>query len=249
MARLSPQMTQRAHDLIALYPQPRSALLPLLHLAQEENGYLPTDAMEHAAELVGITPAEVQGVATFYDMFHLEPVGRHVVSVCTNIACMLDGASELLEHAQETLDIRAGQTTSDGEFTLEEVECIALCGNAPCLAVNWRFFGDVDNASFDTLVDDLRSGALADTVPPHGTLNRVQRTVGLVAGGIGTAVAPPRSAGAKPGKTPTPSVNNGRETQPRRAGDVERAAAEVKAVEDAPKPGPRRGSGSDQDPA
>ncbi len=182
MPRLNPENERRARDAIALYPQPRSALLPLLHLAQEQDGWLTEDAMAHVAELLDLTAADVYGTATFYDMFFTEPVGRHLVSICTNIACMLDGAYELVAHAESSLGVRAGATTADGEFTLEEVECLALCDEAPCLTVNWRFFGNVTPARFDTLVEDLRAGRLADTVPPHGTLCRVRRTVGLIAG-------------------------------------------------------------------
>lgn len=181
MARLSPANVQRARDTIALYPQKRSALIPLLHLAQEQDGWLTEDAMAHVAELLDLTPAEVYGTASFYDMLFTEPVGKHLVSICTNIACLLNGGYELLEHAEKALGVRVGATTADGEFTLEEVECIALCGNAPCLAVNWRFFGDVTPGRFDELVGDLRAGRLAEEVPPHGTLNRVRRTVGLQA--------------------------------------------------------------------
>jgi NADH-quinone oxidoreductase E subunit len=180
--RLTPDNTQRALDLIALYPQARSALIPMLHLAQEQDGYLTEDAMVHIAELLGITAADVWGTATFYDMLFTEPVGTYLVSICTNIACLLNGGYELLEHAEEHLGVRAGGTTADRTFTVEEVECIALCGNAPCLTVNWRFFGDVTHDKFDQLVDDLRTGRLADTVPPHGTLCRVRRNVGLLAG-------------------------------------------------------------------
>ncbi|MGH9181580.1 MAG: NAD(P)H-dependent oxidoreductase subunit E, partial [Acidimicrobiales bacterium] len=129
-----------------------------------------------------ITPAEVYGTASFYDMFFTEPVGRHLVSVCTNIACLLSGGTELLEHAEKALGVNAGGTTADGEFTLEEVECIAWCDQAPAVAVNWRYFGPVTPEGFDTLCADLRAGRLADTVPPHGTLCRVRRTVGLPAG-------------------------------------------------------------------
>jgi NADH-quinone oxidoreductase subunit E len=181
MARLTSENVQRARETIALYPQPRSALIPLLHLAQEQEGWLTEDAMAHVAELLDLTPAEVYGTASFYDMLFTEPVGRHLVSVCTNIACLINGGYELLEHAEQSLGVKAGATTSDGEFTLEEVECIALCGNAPCLAVNWRFFGDVTPARFDELAADLRAGRLADEVPSHGTLCRVRRTVGLQA--------------------------------------------------------------------
>ncbi len=91
-------------------------------------------------------------------MFHFEPVGKYLVAVCTNIACMLQGAYRLLEHAEERLGVAPGGTTEDGLFTLEDAECLALCGNAPCVTVNWRFFGDVDEDGFDELVDDLRAG-------------------------------------------------------------------------------------------
>ena len=179
MARLNAENTQRARDLIALYPVPRSALIPILHVAQEQDGWLTPDAIGHVAELLDLTSAEVYGTASFYDMFFTEPVGRHLVSVCTNIACLLNGGYELLEHAEETLGVKAGGTTEDGEFTLEEVECLALCGAAPCLTVNWRFFGPVTPDSFDKLVGYLRDGELAGQVPPHGTLCRVRRAVGL----------------------------------------------------------------------
>lgn len=182
MPRLTPDNVKRCRDLIALYPQSRSALIPMLHVAQEQDGWLTPEAMEHVGELLDLTPAEVYGTASFYDMLFTTPVGRHLVSVCTNLACLLNGGMELLEHAEASLGIPAGGTTDDGEFTLEEVECIAFCGAAPCLAVNWRFFGSVTADAFDHLVDDLRSGRLADEVPPHGTLCRVRRTVGLTAG-------------------------------------------------------------------
>lgn len=176
MPRLSGDNLRRAQQTISLYPQRRSALIPILHIAQEQDGWLTPEAIEHIGELLGLTAAEVYGTASFYDMLFTHPVGRHLVSVCTNLACLLNGAGELLEHAEETLEIPVGGTTADGEFTLEEVECIAFCGGAPCLAVNWRFFGNVSNEDFDRLVDDLRAGRLADEVPPHGTLCRVRRT-------------------------------------------------------------------------
>jgi NADH-quinone oxidoreductase E subunit len=166
---------------MSLYPERRSALIPILHLLQEQDGHLTQDGMAHVAELVGLEPVEVMGTASFYDMFHFEPVGKYLVAVCTNIACMLQGAYRLLEHVEERLGVAPGGTTEDGLFTLEDAECLALCGNAPCVTVNWRFFGDVDPESFDTLVEDLRSGALDDEVPPHGTLSRVTRSHGLEA--------------------------------------------------------------------
>jgi NADH-quinone oxidoreductase E subunit len=182
VARLTPDNEQRARDLMALYPYSRSALLPILHVLQGQEGYLPEDGMEHVGELLGLAPAEVRGTATFYDMFHFEPVGKYLLAICTNIACMLQGAYRLLEHAEEQLGVAPGGTTRDGMFTLEAAECLALCGDAPCLTANWRFFGDVDEERFDALIEDLRAGRLDDEVPPHGTLVRVRRSVGLPAG-------------------------------------------------------------------
>ena len=176
---LNQDIVDRARELIALYPHPRSALIPICHLAQGQDGWLRPEAIDEIAELVGLTPAEVLGTATFYEMLHTEPVGTYVISVCTNIACMLRGAYELLDHAEDSLGIRSGATTSDGMFTLEETECIADCGRAPCLAVNHRFVGDVTPESFDALAADLRAGRLAAEIPPHGTLCRVQRVGGL----------------------------------------------------------------------
>ena len=201
MPRLTPENLRRSKELMGLYPQSRSALIPILHIAQEQDGWLTPDGMAHVAELLELDPAEVYGTASFYDMLFTHPVGRHLVSICTNLACLLNGADALLEHAEERLGIAAGGTTPDGEFTLEEVECIAFCGAAPCLAVNWRFFGNVGNDDFDQLVDDLAAGRLADDVPPHGTLCRVRRRVGLTAG---VAAGTPEDEGSKsPQDTPS----------------------------------------------
>ena len=131
MARLSDANLVTAREIMARFPRVRSALIPLVHLAQEQDGHVTEDAMAHIAELLGITPAEVYGTATFYEMFKFEPVGRYCVNVCTNISCQLLGAWELLEHAEERLGVKAGGTTADGMFTLEDVECIAACTEAP----------------------------------------------------------------------------------------------------------------------
>ena len=177
MARLTAENLQRAKDLVALYPEARSALIPILHIAQEQDGYLTNDAMAHIAELIGHTPAEVYGTATFYEMFKFEPVGRYCVNICTNISCQLLGAWELLEHAEEQLGVRAGSTTDDGVFTLEDVECIAACTEAPALQVNYRYRHTVTHEQFDRLIDDLRGGRLSDEIPPHGTLATVRQRI------------------------------------------------------------------------
>ncbi len=177
MARLSEANVLVARDIIGRVPWPKSALIPLLHLAQEQDGHVTTDAMAHIAELIGITPAEVYGTASFYEMFKFEPVGRYCINICTNISCQLLGGWELLEHAEERLGIKAGSTTEDGMFTVEDVECIAACTEAPALLVNYRFRYKVSNADFDQLVEDLRDGNLDDEIPPHGTLARVRQKV------------------------------------------------------------------------
>ena len=164
-----------AAEMVSWFPRPRSALIPLLHLAQEQDGYLTDDAMRRIAELVGATPAEVKGTAGFYEMFRFEPVGTYVVNVCTNISCLLWGGEELLEHACETLGTEVGGTTGDGRFTLEEVECIAACTEAPCLQVNYRYRGRVTPDDFDRLVEDLRADRL--DIPQHGALGRVRQSI------------------------------------------------------------------------
>ena len=170
MPRFTAENTAIAEDVIARYPVKKSALIPLLHLAQEQDGHVTDDAMEHIAELVGVTPAEVLGTCSFYEMFKREPVGDYLVNVCTNISCMLLGGEELLHHLEHRLGIKAGDTTPDGKFTLEDVECIAACTEAPCLQVNYRYVHKISHEELDTVVDDLRAGRRTDEFPDHGTL-------------------------------------------------------------------------------
>ena len=177
MARLTPANVDLAREIIGRYPRPKSALIPLLHLAQEQDGHVTDDAMAHIAELVDITPAEVLGTCSFYEMFKLEPVGTYLVNICTNISCMLVGGEELLHHAEQTLGIRSGSTTADGMFTVEDVECIAACTEAPCLHVNYRYRHRITHDELDRLLDDLRAGRLDDEVPPHGTVARVRQHI------------------------------------------------------------------------
>lgn len=178
MGRLNDENTVLAKKLIACYPRPRSALIPLCHLAQEQDGWLSEEAMAHIAELIDCSSAQVLGTASFYEMFKFHPVGRYCVNVCTNISCQLLGGEELLEHAEETLGVRSGGTTSDGMFTLEDVECVAACTEAPAVQVNYRYFHRLDVDSFDELIEELRSGELDDAVPAHGTLAKVRQDLG-----------------------------------------------------------------------
>ncbi|HEU5084833.1 MAG TPA: NAD(P)H-dependent oxidoreductase subunit E [Acidimicrobiales bacterium] len=177
MPRFTAENTILAKEIIGRYPHPKSALIPLLHLAQEQDGHVTDEAMVHIAELVGVTPAEVIGTCSFYEMFKREPVGEYLINVCTNIACMLVGGEELLHHLEERLDIRPGSTTPDGMFTLEDVECIAACTEAPCLTVNYRYFNKITHEEADKLLDDLRAGRRAHEIPKHGTLARVRQSI------------------------------------------------------------------------
>jgi NADH-quinone oxidoreductase subunit E len=177
MARFTSENLEIAEQIIARYPRKRSATIPLCHLAQEQDGHLTDEAMEHVAELVGATPAEVRGVASFYEMFKMHEVGKYLVGVCTNISCMLLGGEELLQHCSKSLGVKPGGTTRDGMFTLEETECLAACTEAPALQVNYRYFHKMEHAEFDALVADLRAGGRADEIPPHGTLSRVRQRI------------------------------------------------------------------------
>ena len=172
MSRLTDSNVLLAHEIIAMYPRRKSALIPLLHLSQEQNGYITDEAMKHLAELLDITPAEVIGTATFYEMFKFEPVGTYVINMCQTLSCAILGAGKLMHHAEEKLGIKAGSTTADGMFTLEPAECQAACTEAPTLQVNYRHRFNVTTDDFDRLIDDLRAGNLTDEIPPHGTLGR-----------------------------------------------------------------------------
>jgi NADH-quinone oxidoreductase subunit E len=182
MSHLRIDLRQRAEEIVALYPRKRSAMLPLLHLAQEQDGYLTDEGIAEVAELTGTTPADVRGTAAFYDMYHLEPVGKYVVGVCTNVACLLAGGLELLDHATQTLGCAVGSTSDDGLFTLEETECLADCNIAPCVQVNHRYVRTTTPDAFDAMVDELKTGRRDHDIPSHGTLIRVRRSGGLRAG-------------------------------------------------------------------
>jgi NADH-quinone oxidoreductase subunit E len=176
MTRFTADFLTIAHEILARYPVKKSALIPLLHLAQEQAGYVSDEAMQHIAELVEVTPAEVLGTCSFYEMFKREPIGKFLVNICTNISCQLLGAEELLHHAEHTLRVKPGGTTDDGLFTLEDVECLAACTEAPCLQVNYRYVNKVSTADFDQLISDLRTDRRRD-IPVHGTLGRVRQHI------------------------------------------------------------------------
>ena len=194
MSKFTAENELVAREIISRYPLPKSALIPLLHLAQEQDGWVTDEAMRHIAELTGTTAAEVRGTGTFYEMFKFHPVGKYVINICSNIACQILGAETLLEHAEKKLGVKVGGTSADGLFTLEDVECIAACTEAPALQVNYRYRLRVTPEDFDQLIDDIRNGNARD-IPEHGTLSLVRQSIPAdrIAG-----IVPPEQAGEVP---------------------------------------------------
>ena len=145
-------------QLAAIYPQARSALLPMLHLVQSVDGRISPRGIEVCAEVLGITTAQVAGVATFYTMYHRRPAGTHHVGVCTTALCAVMGGDQLLESVSEKLGIAEGETTPDGKFSLERLECNAGCDFAPLMMVNWEFMDNMTPAKANDMLDALAAG-------------------------------------------------------------------------------------------
>lgn len=154
VARLSTD----AATIIARYPHPRSALLPLLHLVQSEDGYLTKAGIAFCAGQLDLTDAEVAAVATFYSMYRRTETGQYLIGVCTNTLCAIMGGDAILEALENDLGVHAGQTTGDGLITLEHIECNAACDYAPVLMVNWEFFDNQSPSSARQLVETIRNG-------------------------------------------------------------------------------------------
>ena len=146
-------------QIAARYPEARSGLLPMLHLVQSVQGRITPEGIEACADVLGITAAEVSGVATFYTMYKRRPVGDYHVGVCTNTLCAVMGGDVIFERLKEHLDVGNDETTADGRITLEHIECNAACDYAPVMTVNWEFMDNMTPESATQLVDDLRSGA------------------------------------------------------------------------------------------
>jgi len=180
-AEVTQRLAADAAAIIALYPDSRSALLPLLHLVQAEDGYLTGAGIGFCARQLDLTPAEVTAVATFYSMYRRTPTGEYLVGVCTNTLCAVMGGDAILEVLEAELGVHAGQTTGDGTITLEHIECNAACDYAPVVMVNWEFFDNQTPASATELVSALRNGA---TVNPSrgGPLCNFRQTARTLAG-------------------------------------------------------------------
>ena len=155
-ARATGALADRVRELAAQYPESRSAVLPGLRLAQERYGWLPPEAFREVADGLDLTPGYCQAVASFYDMFHLEPIGRHLVEVCTNVSCALVGAQAVLEAFESELGIRPGETTEDGEVTLRTIECAGGCGWGTVVAVDHHYHEPVTPGDVPAILEGLR---------------------------------------------------------------------------------------------
>jgi NADH-quinone oxidoreductase E subunit len=149
---------EEVQELKGRYPDWRSATLPALQLAQEKHGWLSPDALRECAAALGTTPAFCESVASFYDMFHLAPVGRHLVEVCTNVSCALVGAQQVLEAFERELGVSSGETSEDGSVTLRPIECLGGCGWATIVAVDHQYRTHVQPENVPAIVKELRNG-------------------------------------------------------------------------------------------
>ena len=155
---------ERFQKILTRYPDRRAALLPVLNLAEEVRGHVSPGTMEEVAEMLELSPAYVRGVATFYTMYNKRPVGRHLIQVCTNISCNLCGADEVLDAFLEHTGTELGETSTDGEFTVLEVECLAACGFPTCVQINSRYFENVTPGDVPGILRRLREGGVAPPV-------------------------------------------------------------------------------------
>jgi NADH-quinone oxidoreductase subunit E len=161
----TPEKLARVKELISHYPEgkQKSAILPVLHLAQENfGGFLSTETMDYVAELLHILPVEVYEVATFYSMYNLKPVGKYIFEVCQTGPCMINGSDEIIQYIQDTLQIKAGETTADGLFTLKTVECLGACGYAPMMQMGKNYREHLTKEKVDSIIQECRRTAAAN---------------------------------------------------------------------------------------
>ena len=152
----SPETLKKFEATVARYPKKEAAMLPVLYLAQQEFGHLGPEAIEYVAALMGQAPARVRGVVSFYTMYNMKPIGRHHIQVCRTLPCALRGAEQVTSLLKKKLGIECGETTSDGRFTLSEVECLASCGTAPMMQVNDDYFENLTEEKISEILDGLK---------------------------------------------------------------------------------------------
>jgi NADH-quinone oxidoreductase subunit E len=172
MAVLSDDSVQRIRAIEARYPDSQSALLPALHIAQNQLGWISREAMEEVAHVLDIDVDKVEEVASFYTMFYTEPVGAYVLEVCKTLPCSILGADEIIDYISQRLGIQPGETTSDGMFTLFRVECLAACHRAPIMQVNHRYYQDLTPEKVDALIEAARQQQLQAAGGPGFTIRR-----------------------------------------------------------------------------
>ena len=167
---ISEQSKQRMRDLAVRYPVARSAIMPALYIAQQEEGYITQDALQAVAEAIGLTVDDVESVATFYTMYYQHPPGKKVIKVCTSISCYLRGCDTLVSHIEKRLGIQRGETSANGNYTLMTAECLASCGTAPVLQVNDEFVEKITIEMIDALVDEWNDelGKVSDANASNG---------------------------------------------------------------------------------
>jgi len=165
---ISEQAKQRMRDLAARYPVARSAIMPALYIAQQEEGYITQVALQAVAEVIGLTVDDVESVATFYTMYYQHPPGKKIIKVCTSISCYLRGCDALVSHFEKRLGIKPGETSADGNYTFMTTECLASCGTAPVMQVNDEFVENITLKIVDALVDEWNDelGKVSDTNAP-----------------------------------------------------------------------------------
>ena len=183
MTVLSDRLRHKAEELIAEYPDGRSALIPLLYLVQAEKGHVTREGMQEVAELLGLSTAQVEAVSTFYTMLKQHPTGSWVISVCTNLSCGLAGARDLFDRARQHLGPDALAVTEDGLFTLEEVECLGACDAAPVVQVNYCNYDRVTAEGIAGIIDRLRAGEVP--APARGPAPVDHRATSRILAGLG----------------------------------------------------------------
>ncbi|ROL61677.1 NADH-quinone oxidoreductase subunit NuoE [Bacteroidetes/Chlorobi group bacterium ChocPot_Mid] len=152
----SQEELQKIEEIKKRYPEQKAAIMPVLWMAQKKFGWLSDEVKQYVADLLGLSYAHVHGVVSFYTMYFKKPMGKYHIQVCTNVSCMLLGGEEIYIHLCDKLGIKHLETTSDGKFSLEEVECMGACGGAPMIAINEDYYENMDINKVDALIDSLR---------------------------------------------------------------------------------------------
>jgi NADH-quinone oxidoreductase subunit E len=253
---LTDQTRTKAREIIARYPVPRSALLPMLHLVQAEEGYVSPAGIAFCAEELELTKAQVAAVATFYTMYKRRPVGDYLVSVCTNTMCGVLGGNKTFEALSERLGVGHDQTTEDGQITLEHAECLAACDYAPVLTVNYEFFDQMDADAALELVQQLQDGGRPQ--PSRGARLSTFREIEMLLAGfaeedtdkladgpagaptlVGARLAEDRGVSV-PGFDPSTPIRPGKAAKPAQAAQAGESAGRLKAGSTEPEAGTRK---------